>query len=319
MTRVDVLTAGETMMALRATGLIRLGSGFTAGVAGAESNVAIGLSRLGHSAAWLGRVGADEPGRLVVRTLRAEGVDVSAVRRDDAAPTGMIMFEQRLPDVTRVQYVRAGSAGSRLCADDVAAVPYTPAIVHLTGITPALGASCREAVRALCALARERGARISLDVNHRSRLWTREEAARALAPIAAQADHVIASPDELELLHPGGAAEPIAAEPVAARLLDGGATEVVVKDGGAGARSFTADGVRAVPAHSVQAVDSIGAGDGFVAGYLSGLLDGLDAEGRLRRAHAVGAFAVSSRGDWEGLPYRDELDMIGLPEGAALR
>jgi 2-dehydro-3-deoxygluconokinase len=311
---VDVLTAGETMMALRATGLIRLGSGFTAGVAGAESNVAIGLSRLGHSAAWLGRVGADEPGRLVVRTLRAEGVEVSAVRRDDTAPTGMIMFEQRLPDVTRVQYVRAGSAGSRLSADDVAAAPYVPAIVHLTGITPALGASCREAVRALCALARERGARISLDVNHRSRLWTREEAARALAPIAEQADHVIASPGELALLYPGASCDA-----VAARLLEGGAAEVVVKDGGAGARSFTAGGVRAVPARSVQAVDSIGAGDGFVAGYLSGLLDGLDVEGRLRRAHAVGAFAVSSRGDWEGLPYRDELDMIGLPEGAALR
>ncbi|GLZ12215.1 sugar kinase [Actinomadura sp. NBRC 104425] len=314
MTRVDVLTVGETMMALRATGLIALGSGFTASIAGAESNVAIGLSRLGHRAAWLGRVGADEPGRLVVRTLAAEGVDVSAVRRDDAAPTGLIMFEQRLPDVTRVHYVRAGSAGSRLSPQDVAAAPYEPAIVHLTGITPALGPSCRDAVRAAFALAREHGARISLDVNHRTRLWTRAEAARTLAPLAEQADHVIASPDELMLLGPGDSPEA-----VAARLLDGGATEVVVKDGAAGACSYTAAGTRAVPAHAVQAVDSIGAGDGFAAGYLSGLLDGLDVEGRLRRAHTVGAFAVSTRGDWEGLPYRDELDLIGLPEGAALR
>ncbi|WP_262403505.1 PfkB family carbohydrate kinase [Actinomadura sp. CNU-125] len=93
----DVLTVGETMMALRSTGPIRLGSGFTTSIAGAESNVAIGLARLGHAAAWAGRVGADEPGRLVTRTLRAEGVDVSGVRRDGSAPTGVIMFEQRLP------------------------------------------------------------------------------------------------------------------------------------------------------------------------------------------------------------------------------
>ncbi|GAA2435152.1 sugar kinase [Actinomadura vinacea] len=311
---MDVLTAGETMMALRATGPIHLGAGFTSGIAGAESNVAIGLARLGHTAAWLGRVGADEPGRLVTRTLRAEGVDVSAVPRDGAAPTGLIMFEQRLPDVTRVQYVRDGSAGSRLSPDDVAAAPYAPSIVHVTGITPALSASCRDAVAALRDLARDRGARLSLDINHRPRLWTREEAAEALAPLAAAADLIIASPGELALLDAGGTVETIAA-----RLLDGGATEIVVKDGGAGARSFTAEGVRALPAHSVQAVDSIGAGDGFVAGYLSGLLDGLDVEERLRRAHTVGAFAVSSRGDWEGLPFRDELDLIGLPEGAALR
>ncbi|MFV2177926.1 sugar kinase [Actinomadura sp. LOL_016] len=306
MTRVDVLTAGETMMALRATGPVRLGSGFTTSIAGAESNVAIGLARLGHAAAWAGRVGTDEPGHLVTRTLRAEGVDVSGVRRDGSAPTGVIMFEQRLPDLTRVQYLRDGSAGSRLCPDDFAALDVAPRIVHVTGITPALGRSCRDAVTALCDLARARGALVSLDVNHRERLWTREAAAAALAPLAARADRVIASPDEL----------PLVGEPE--RLLANGTREVVVKDGGE-ARSITAEGVRTVPAHRVRPVDSVGAGDAFVAGYLSGLLDGLDAEARLVRAHTVGAFAVQSRGDWEGLPRRDELDLIGLPEGAALR
>ncbi|WP_262403506.1 carbohydrate kinase family protein [Actinomadura sp. CNU-125] len=127
-----------------------------------------------------------------------------------------------------------------------------------------------------------------------------------LAPLAARADHVDASPDEL----------PLVGEP--GRLLADGAREVVVKDGGE-ARSFTAAGVRTVPARRVRPVDSVGAGDGFVAGYLSGLLDGLDVEGRLVRAHTVGAFAVQSHGDWEGLPRRDELDLIGLPDGTALR
>ena len=312
MSRLDVLTAGETMMALRATGPVRLGSGFTASIAGAESNVAIGLSRLGHTTAWVGRVGSDEPGHLIIRTLRAEGVDVSAVRRDTAAPTGLVMFEQRLPDVTRVHYLRAGSAGSRLCRQDVEDLPFEPRIVHITGITPALSASCRDAVTALCRLARTWNAQVSLDLNYRPRLWGRAEAAEALAALAAAADRIIASPDELTLLGDG------APDGVAARLLDGGAAEVVVKDGGE-ARSYTADGAHTVPARRVDPVDSIGAGDAFAAGYLSGLLDGLDVEARLRRAHGAGAFAVLTRGDWEGLPYRDELDLIDLPGGAALR
>ncbi|WP_255276100.1 carbohydrate kinase family protein [Actinomadura madurae] len=102
-------------------------------------------------------------------------------------------------------------------------------------------------------------------------MWSRAAAAEALAPLAAAADRVIASPDELTLLGDGPP------DAIAARLLDGGTAEVVVKNGDE-ARSYTADGAHAVPAHRVDPVDSIGAGDAFAAGYLSGLLDGLDAE-----------------------------------------
>ncbi|RBM21636.1 sugar kinase [Prauserella sp. PE36] len=302
----EVVTLGETMMSLRAEGMVRLGTSFRSSIAGAESNVAIGLSRLGHPVRWLGRVGADEPGALVLRTLRAEGVDVSTVERDDEAPTGLVLFEQRLPDVTRVQYHRAGSAGSRLSAADVA-LGGDVRLVHLTGITPALGDGPRDAVERAVARARELAATVSFDVNHRARLWSAADAAPALTPIARRADVVIGSADELELV--GGVDA----------LLAAGVREVVTKLGADGAAVTTADGEQRAPGHRVPVVDSVGAGDAFTAGYLSALLDGLDVPGRLARGNRTGAFAVATAGDWEGLPTRAELDLVALGEGAALR
>ncbi|GAB3947284.1 hypothetical protein GCM10027614_42260 [Micromonospora vulcania] len=115
----DLLTLGETMAAFRTTGPLRLGGTAGISVAGSESTVAIGLARLGHRAAWVGVTGADEPGELIRRTLRAEGVDLTWSRVDAAAPTGLILFESRVADINRVTYHRAGSAGSRLRPADV--------------------------------------------------------------------------------------------------------------------------------------------------------------------------------------------------------
>ncbi|GFJ92386.1 hypothetical protein Prum_060280 [Phytohabitans rumicis] len=119
MRMIDVITLGETMAALRAGGPLRLGGTLALSVAGAEANVAIGLSRLGHAVRWVGVTGADELGELVLRTLRAEGVDVSACAVDPHAPTGLIIFEPRVAGVTRVSYYRTGSAGSRLSEAEV--------------------------------------------------------------------------------------------------------------------------------------------------------------------------------------------------------
>lgn len=304
---MDVVTLGETMVAMRADGLLRLGTTARVSVAGAESTVAVGLSRLGHRVRWAGRVGRDEPGALVVRTLRAEEVDTSTVREDDA-PTGLVLFEQRLPDVTRVQYYRAGSAGSRLGPDDVvSALDGGTRLVHLSGITPALSTTAWEAVVAACDRAAEIGSAISFDVNFRSRLWSAEDAARVLTPLARRATVVVGSPDELALV--GGVSD----------LLRYGVAEVVTKRGAEGASVTTPDGTWHAPAHEVSVVDSVGAGDAFTAGYLSGWLDGLDLAERLARGTACGAFAVATRGDWEGLPTRAELDLIGSSRGTALR
>ena len=301
----DVLTLGEAMVSLRSPGPFALGRPLTPRLAGAESNVAIGLARLGHTVGWVGRVGRDEWGRLLLRELRAEGVDTSRVVLDDVAPTGLMFLEQRTADVSRVDYRRAGSAGSRLAAADVeVALSPAPRALHLTGITPALSDGAREAATCAAEKASAAGALVSLDVNFRSRLWNRAEAREALAPLTRHTDLVIASDDELDLLGRGDEAAAVAS------LLEAGVGRVAVKRGAAGASIWTAEGRVDQLAFAVTAVDTVGAGDAFCAGLLSGILDGLDAAGSLRRAVTLGAFAVGTHGDWEGLPTRADLDQF---------
>ncbi|MFB7927723.1 sugar kinase [Streptomyces sp. NPDC056039] len=314
----DVVTFGETMAALRAGGALRLGGSLGLSIAGAESNVAIGLARLGHRVSWAGRVGADELGALVLRTLRAENIDIGhAVTDDTGRPTGLLLTEPRLGTLTRVSYYRAGSAGSAVSPADVlpALTPGTR-VLHLTGITPALSPSAAEAAVAAATAAREAGITVCLDVNYRSRLWTADRARTALRPLLARTDLLIASEDELS----PALEQPAADESEGVRrLLDEGVTEVVIKRGARGATAYTAHETADCAARKVDAVDLVGAGDAFVAGYLSGHLEGTTVPARLHRAVTTAAFAVATRGDWEGLPTRDELGLLDEPDGTTIR
>ncbi|WP_432940116.1 sugar kinase [Kribbella sp. CA-253562] len=309
----EVLTLGEAMVSIRTKAALRLGGEAHLSVAGSESNVAIGLARLGHQAAWIGAVGNDEPGRLIQRTLRAEGVDTSYVRFSDTDFTGFIAFDQPAHDITRVSYHRRGSAGSTLtpaeCTAAIAAAG--PKLLHLTGITPALSDTARAATIAAAEAAAGIGVRVSLDVNYRGRLWSRSAAADCLRQLLPQVRTVFASEDELDLLTD-------ATDPVAA-LLGSGVEEVVVTAGGKGAWSHSSAGSLHQPALQVTVVDSIGAGDAFVSGYLSATLDDLSPEARLTRAATSGAFCVGAYGDWESLPTRDDLTLISHAHGTALR
>ncbi|GAA2876866.1 sugar kinase [Streptosporangium fragile] len=311
-TTTDVLTLGETMASLHGSGPLRLGGDLALSIAGAEANVAIGLARLGHTARWAGVVGADELGALVLRTLRAEAVDVSSVRIDPERPTGLLIQENRIGDVARVHYYRSGSAGSMLGTADVTAALAAggpPRILHVTGITPALGPEPRAAVEHAVRRARELGARVCLDVNHRARLWDTAEASAVLGRLLPYVDVLIASHDELPIVAPGGAAG----------ALDAGVGEVVVKHGAAGAEVWAGGEHAALPARRVPVRSTVGAGDAFVAGYLSGLLEGLPPAGRLERGVTLGAFAVATHGDWHGLPSREELGLLSLAAGETVR
>lgn len=311
---LDVLTFGEALVSFRTSGPLHGGATAVPGLAGAESNVAIGLARLGHSVRWVGRVGADPFGELVLRELRAEGVDTTGIRCDVSAGTGLMFLEQRTADVSRVDYRRAGSAGSRLVPEDLKhALAAAPRILHVTGITPALSGSAREAWTVSLGRALPRETFVSFDVNYRSRLWGRPEAREVLQAGVGRADLVIASDDELDLVADGSE------EDAAGALLAAGASYVVVKRGALGASLWTETGRVDAPAVPVTAVDTVGAGDAFSAGFLSGLLDGLAAEECLKRAVLLGAWAVSTRGDWQGLPRRSELELSGLAPGATLR
>ncbi|BEL04429.1 sugar kinase [Actinoplanes sichuanensis] len=299
----DLVTLGEAMLVVRGgvPGRPVPGSPAVLSFAGAEATVAIGVCRLGHSATWLGRLGTDTGGDLVVDGLRGAGVDVTAVTRDPDRATGLLLRHQRTADRVVVDYYRDGLAGSRLGPEQLPDGTIESArILHVTGITPALGDSARAAVHEAIGRARRAGVTVSFDVNYRSRLWAPDRAGPVLRELAGRADLVFAGADEAELIT--GARDDLGS---ALRKLGPG--EAVLKRGAAGAAVVTADATVETAAVPVTQVDPVGAGDAFVAGYLSGVLDGLAPAQRLHRAAVCGAFAASTAGDWEGLATRAEL------------
>jgi 2-dehydro-3-deoxygluconokinase len=295
-----LFTFGETMGLIAADGIgpVAYAKSFSFGVGGAESNVAVGVARLGGEATWLGRVGPDATGALIEQRLTTAGVHTMAL----VGPpfTGLMVRYRRSGEFTHVDYHRAGSAGSRLTPADIPAAHLAGAgIVHVTGITPALSESARSAVFQSVETARAAGVPVSVDVNYRSKLWSTYDAAPVLRDLVSRADIVFASPEEAELFVDPG-------DPVAG-LAKLGPSEVIVKDGARGCQALIGGASFSLPALPVTVVDPIGAGDAFVAGYLADRLAGEGPEARLATAIAAGAFAVTVPGDCEGLPDRDEL------------
>ncbi|WP_425246784.1 sugar kinase [Streptomyces sp. NEAU-NA10] len=302
-----LVTVGETLAVLAApdAGPLALGAGLRLGLAGAESNVAVGVSRLGGSATWIGRVSEDELGDLILRELRAEGVTTVAVR--DPAPTSLLLRERRTATHSRTRYYRTHTAGSRLSADDIPEdLVAGAAVLHITGITPALGEGPSQAVTRAVDLAVEAGVPVSLDINYRSLLWSETEARRTLLPLLRRSDLVFAGPHEARLAVPDSE-EP---EELAKGICGLGPAGAVIKLGSEGAYALIDGQEYRQPAVPVTVHDSVGAGDAFVAGYLAELLAGEPPEQRLRTAAVLGAFAVGTTGDWEGLPRRSELELL---------
>jgi 2-dehydro-3-deoxygluconokinase len=265
--------------------------------------VAIALARLGTAVTWLGRVGSDSLGDLVVRELRSEGVNVVDIRVSDAA-TGLMVKERRTPERTNVWYYRAGSAGSQLEPADIdSSLVAAATILHVTGITPALSPSAAEATREAIRIARAAGVTVSFDLNYRSRLWSMESARETYLQIIPEADIVFAGDDEAAIVV-GSSNRPLE---LAQRLIDCGAGAAIVKLGERGAVAVVEGQQYERAAVRVTAIDTVGAGDGFVAGYLAEQLRGETVPTRLTTAVSVGAFACQVPGDWEGMPTRAEL------------
>jgi 2-dehydro-3-deoxygluconokinase len=305
-----LVTAGETMaLVVQATpGAPRNGERMCFGIGGSESNVAIGVRRLGVPATWIGRIGEDQAGELILRELRAEQVEVIAAL--DRAPTGLMLRWRPTTLHGRVEYHRRDSAGSRLRAADIPdAVVAGAAVFHATGITLALGADPASAVMHAVAVARASGVPVSFDLNFRRALWTEAEAAPALTAAVRQADVVFAGAEEAAIV--AGTAEPLDAALALEAL---GPRQVVIKLGAAGCLARIDGATHEVPAPPVTVLDTVGAGDAFVAGYLAELIDGAPAARRLATAVATGAWAVTAAGDWEGMPDRRALALLDTTE-----
>ena len=303
----DVLCFGETMamfVAEQAGDLASAGQ-FGKRIAGADSNVAIGLARLGFKVRWLSRVGDDSLGRFVLDSLRREGLDCSGVEVDASSPTGF-QLKARCDDGSdpAVEYFRRGSAASRLSPALIRPGWLQARHLHATGIPLALSEGCRALSHALVDGMRAAGRSISFDPNLRPTLWPDQSSmVRETNALAAKADWVLPGLEEGRLLT--GQDTPA---DIAAFYLDQGVQLVVIKLGDAGAYFRSADGEgRVAPVPVSRVVDTVGAGDAFAVGVVSALLEGRAVTEAVARGNWCGSRAVQSRGDMEGLPLRHEL------------
>ncbi|GLB61500.1 sugar kinase [Cytobacillus sp. NCCP-133] len=305
---MDVVTIGETMALFTPNeeGMLRHAHSFSMKFGGAESNVAIGLSRLGHRSRWISRLGEDEFGDAMLSFIRGEGVDVSYVTRDQSAPTGIFFKEFRRLNDTRVYYYRKDSAASRMNAEWLQDESISDAkYLHITGITPALSSTCREMLEKAIRIAKGNGKKIVFDPNLRLKIWRGEEEARQLLKkYASESDLVLPGLSEAEFLF--GSCTP---EEYVERFHDLGIETVIMKLGKEGALiSSPSVSMTRIPGFTVErVVDPVGAGDAFAAGVLSGLLDGKQLEEAVLRGNAIGAMVTMVNGDAEGLPNRTDL------------
>jgi sugar/nucleoside kinase (ribokinase family) len=312
--RPRVLTAGETMALLDPVGDGELdaGSTLTLRLAGSESNFAIALARLEIGVSWVSCLGSDPLGDLIERALVAEGVDVRYVRRDDSAQTG-VFFKWRTGGKSHVLYYRSGSAASHLTRDDIPDEALAGVeLVHLTGITMALGEGPRALVVSVAKRARARGITVLFDPNWRPTLWrSPAEAAASQAEILPYVDWYLCGEDEGHILFGTETPETLAD---AVRAL--GARDVAVRIGPLGA---LVQGDVVPPARITRVRDEIGAGDGFAAGFAYGLLNRSDPQTCARWGNLLASSALAGTGDWETFPFLSDVETDLLETRAASR
>jgi len=313
-TAFDVALFGEAMLLLVADrpGPLEDAQSFHKRTAGAETNVAIGLSRLGLKVGWASRLGTDSMGRALLAAMRAEGIDCSHVITDPTQRTGF-QFKGRVTDGSDppIEYHRKGSAASHMGPADVDEAWLRSARhLHATGVFAAISDTSLQAALKSMDVMRAAGRTISFDTNLRPTLWSSTETMRHwVNELASRADWVLPGIEEGLLLT--GHSKP---EDVAKFYRERGAKLVVVKLGAEGAY-YDSDvaGTGRVDGFPVkEVIDTVGAGDGFAAGVVSALLEGRSVPHAVRRGAWIGARAVQVLGDTEGLPTRAQLEEAGL-------
>lgn len=317
---VEIVGFGEVMglVTVAGVGPVRSGAQARLGFGGAEANVLVGASRLGVSGAWIGALGADGLGDMVTAGLRSDGIDLAGISRHAEAPTGAMVKHLRTNAAPHVDYLRAGSAFTHITPEDLPEDLIEQArILHVTGITAALGVGPLAALDAAITRARGAGTLVSFDVNHRTKLWRGRDPAPILRRLATAADVVFASSDEAALLLDGPVPPDAAAAAEAVAAL--GPRHVVLKEGAAGATMRSGDEVHHHRARVVSVRDAVGAGDALAAGVLVGLLRKLSTADTIALGVDLGTFAVTVDGDHEGAPTSDELAAFRANDGEVAR
>lgn len=303
-----IILVGEPLglFIAQSEGLLEDVSGYSCAVAGAEFNVAIGMSRLEHKVAYLTKLGSDPFGKLIVNVLNRSNIGTGLVSWSKDMFTGFMLKSRVSKGDPEIFYFRKNSAASTLCKDDIDSVDFTGySNIHMTGILPALSSSTREAAYYIIEKAKKAGLTISFDPNLRPQLWSsKEEMVNVINDIASKCDIVFPGITEGNILT--GKSTP---EEIAEFYFKLGAGTVITKLGSKGAYVAAKNESYAIKGFPVEkVVDTVGAGDGFAAGVISALMEGLSLKEAVVRGNAIGAIQVMSIGDNDGLPTRDELD-----------
>lgn len=307
---LDIVTFGEamTMFVAEEVGDLHDVALFSKRLAGAEANAAIGFARLGLRSGWASKVGADAFGTFVQHKLASEHVNLDHVQIDTERPTGFQLKSKVISGDPQVQYFRRGSAASQMSIADLDATYFSSARhLHMTGIPSALSDRNRVFAQHVIQQMRAHHRSISFDPNLRPALWSsHNEMIETINHFAVQADIVLPGIEEGQILT--GSSVP---EEIAEFYLQQGVKVVVVKLGPAGAYYRTQEQSGTVSGFIVEhVIDTVGAGDGFAVGTVSGWLAGLTIEEAITRGCAIGALAVQSIGDHEGYPSENELQYM---------
>jgi len=303
---MDVITIGDGMITFNpvTTGPMRFVEKYIKKLGGAELNFAIGCARLGIKTGWISRLGNDEFGRYIYNYVRGEGIDVSQVKLVDGYPTSLNFKEIMEDGSGRTFYYRKDSPTFTLTPEQLDENYFKQAkLLHVTGVFPAIGGKNFQVAMKAINLAKENGLLISFDPNIRLKLWSKEKAKESLLQFLPYVDIVLTGEDEAEILL--GVTEH---KKVIEKFKSFGVKYVVIKRGENGSIGFSPDEyIEAEAIKPRKIVDTVGAGDGFDAGFIYGILNGWDLNRSLRFANAIGSMVVSVSGDNEGLPYYDDV------------
>jgi 2-dehydro-3-deoxygluconokinase len=318
----DVVTMGETMLRFSPPQMQRFeqASIFESHIGGSESNVAVGLSRLGLNVAWLSRLTNNPLGHVITNGLRSYGVDVSHVTWTDNDRVGLYFYEAGVPPRGgQVIYDRAGSAMSKMQPDDLPRSLFAPQqarVLHVSGITLAIGASAAATTLQAAQWARDAGWLLSFDVNYRGLLWSPEAATAGCHALAELADLLFLPLRDAVSLY-GAPNEARAAHrhlkqryPQARVILTLGAEGAVCDD--------NADVLYHQAAFPSHELGRLGRGDAFVAGFLYGWLKTQNEKMALTWGTAAAAYKSSIAGDLPLLSETEVSQLMTREQGSTL-
>ncbi len=302
----DVVTFGEPMVLLAGDrDKIYDSNHFTKYIAGSELNVSVGLARLGHDVIYATKLGEDPFGRYIYDFIKKEGINPSYIKFDSSNLTGLMFKSKKENGDPEIFYFRKHSAASFIDQKDLEFVKsVNPKFIHLTGITLGLSTNTRNAFNFLLKIAKGKNVPVVFDPNLRPQLWKdKDEMVKIINDVAFSSNIFLPGIKEAEILT--GLSDP---EMIGRFYIEKGVKIVIVKMGEKGAFVVSKDESYAIPSFHVKVVDTVGAGDGFDAGMISGLLDGISLREAVVRANAIGAMQVMTPGDNDGLPDRAKLE-----------